>query len=126
MGDYRLNLNSSGEVGERDKCCVKAHFSDDLTFGNLYTISKNNDDNKEERTYDEPYSGDLPRRSWLCCPGSQDRIEGEQPPLLEASKRSPVSGQDQEAITWPPSRTFCSGICVCLLLFKLQTFGIFN
>lgn len=111
MGDYRLNLNGGGNGvdGDRGKC--SAHFSDDVTFGNLYTISKNSD-SKEERTYDEPYSGDLPRRSWLCCPGSQDRIEGEQPPLLEAVKCSPISGQE-EAITWPPSRTFCSGTCVC-------------
>lgn len=107
MDDYRLNLNADGD----------RVFGDDLTFGNLYTISKNNgDDGKEERTYDEPYSGDLPRRSWLCCPGSQDRIDGgEQPPLLsETVKCSPTSGQQQEeAITWPPSRTFCSGTCVC-------------
>lgn len=104
MDDYRLNLNADGERG---KCPV---FGDDLTFGNLYTISK------EERTYDEPYAGDLPRRSWLCCPGSQDRIDGgEQPPLLsETVKCSPTSGQQEEAaITWPPSRTFCSGTCVC-------------
>lgn len=110
MGDYQLNVN---EIGGREKCCVNAHFSDELTtFGNLYTISKNG---KEERTYDEPYSGDLPRRSWLCCPGTQDRIDAEQPPLLEVIKKSPGSEQE-ETITWPPNRTFCSGTCVCSII----------
>lgn len=106
MGDY-LN-NGRCEVGDRGKCCVSAHFGDELTFGNLYTISRND---KEERTYDEPYSGDLPRRSWLCCPGSQDRVDGEQPPLLETAKTSPTSGIE-EAVTWPPTRIFCAGTCV--------------
>lgn len=106
MGDHPLN---HCEGVDHRKCCVSARLSDELAFGNLYTITKN--DNKEERTYDEPYAGDLPRRSWLCCPGSQDRLDGEQPPLLEAVKTSPGSGAE-EAVTWPPARSVCSGACV--------------
>lgn len=77
---------------------------------------------KEERTYDEPYTGDLNRRSWLCCPGSQARVECDQPPLLEEVK-SPTT--PTETITKAPGIIpICSGTCVCiktnLLLYNIE------
>ncbi|KAL3277676.1 hypothetical protein HHI36_013022, partial [Cryptolaemus montrouzieri] len=105
LTDYELSYkNCNFDVGTHGKCCVGGHFGEDLSFGHLYTISRSG---KEERMYDEPCT-DLPRRSWLCCPGSQ-RKDGEQPGLLEIKKETTPS--PPEAITREPSRTFCSGTC---------------
>lgn len=71
----------------------------------LYTISHQN----EERTYDEPFSGDLPRtRSWLCCPGSQKQIEVEQPTFDEV--KTP-SSHDETITKAPSSCGFYGGAC---------------
>ncbi|XP_060525082.1 colorectal mutant cancer protein isoform X2 [Cylas formicarius] len=106
--DYDLSFQAYGpRTGKgQTKCCVASPFlANELSFGHLYTISKSE---KEERTYDEPYSGDLPRRSWLCCPGSQRHTECDQPPLLEECK---VVGTPSETITKPPGLNACSGAC---------------
>ncbi|KAK5649417.1 hypothetical protein RI129_000446 [Pyrocoelia pectoralis] len=92
MEKYVLNCN-----GE-EKTCVGRLCGADTNVTQLYTISQNGN---EERTYDEPFSGDLPRtRSWLCCPGSQKQIENEQPPLFEEA-RTPSS--HDETVTKAPS-----------------------
>lgn len=91
----------------------------DLSFGHLYTISRSD---KEERTYDEPYTGDLPRRSWLCCPGSQHHVECEQPPLLETASKSPST--PSEAITKAPSHNnICSGTCVRIHCYCFKVYN---
>ncbi|XP_064212558.1 colorectal mutant cancer protein isoform X4 [Tribolium castaneum] len=106
LTEYELSYkNCNFGVADHGKCCVGGHFGRDLSFGHLYTISKSD---KEERTYDEPYTGDLPRRSWLCCPGSQHHVECEQPPPLQTNK-SPSS--PCEAITKAPSHNLCPGNC---------------
>ncbi|XP_048525790.1 colorectal mutant cancer protein isoform X2 [Dendroctonus ponderosae] len=98
LTDYGFNFQNYGALGtNHSKCCATGSFANELNFGHLYTISKTE---KEERTYDEPYTGDLPRRSWLCCPGSQARVETDQPPLLQEIK-SPTT--PVETITHPPS-----------------------
>jgi hypothetical protein len=117
LTEYELSYkNCNFGVADHGKCCVGGHFGRDLSFGHLYTISKSD---KEERTYDEPYTGDLPRRSWLCCPGSQHHVECEQPPPLETSK-SPST--PSEAITKAPSHSLCSGNCVRIII-TLDTVG---
>lgn len=86
-----------------------------LNFGHLYTISKHATEPLEERTYDEPYAGDLPRRSWLCCPGSNQHAETEQPPLLAAETSASKSpSTPSETITKAPKINYgsCSGTCV--------------
>ncbi|KAF5304333.1 hypothetical protein FQA39_LY09712 [Lamprigera yunnana] len=71
----------------------------------LYTISCQN----EERTYDEPFSGDMPRaRSWLCCPGSQKQIEVKQPIFRDA--RTP-SSKDETITKAPSSCGFYGAAC---------------
>ncbi|XP_074025358.1 colorectal mutant cancer protein isoform X2 [Leptinotarsa decemlineata] len=113
LTDYEVSYKNCNFGGvDHGKCCVGGHFGGDLTFGHLYTISKN--DRTEERTYDEPYAGDLPRRSWLCCPGSQQHVDCEQPPLLDtatASTKSPTTPKSTEAITTAPGLHVCSGAC---------------
>lgn len=92
MEEYVLNCN-----GEK-KTCVDGLPCADSNVTQLYTVSRNGN---EERTYDEPFAGDLPRtRSWLCCPGSQKQIEAEQPPLVEEAKK--LSSQE-ETVTKAPS-----------------------
>lgn len=125
LRDYELSYtNCKFGAIQHGKCCVGGHYGDDVSFGHLYTISKSD---KEERTYDEPYTGDLPRRSWLCCPGSQHHVDCEQPPLLDNNTKSPVT--PSETITKPPSHNFCPGTCVrinrailCLETVLLQIF----
>lgn len=99
----------------------------DFNFGHLYTISKPATDTLEERTYDEPYAGDLPRRSWLCCPGSHQHAETEQPPLLfgeTSANKSPTT--QSETITKPPKIGYegCTGTCVCIRYFLLLFYHI--
>ncbi|XP_049820358.1 colorectal mutant cancer protein isoform X2 [Aethina tumida] len=107
LADYEVSFRSCNfGATDHGKCCVGGHFGRDLSFGHLYTISKSD---KEERTYDEPYTGDLPRRSWLCCPGSQHHVETDQPPLLDSAKKSPST--PSETITKAPSHNFCPGAC---------------
>ncbi|KAK9745908.1 PDZ domain of MCC-2 bdg protein for Usher syndrome [Popillia japonica] len=107
MAEYDLNLKVCQFGEEHKKCCVGGHYGPELsTFGHLYTISGVN--GKEERTYDEPYAGDLPRRSWLCCPGSQHHGEGDQPPLLANNNSTSNTG---EAITKGPVHGLCPGGC---------------
>ncbi|CAG9769487.1 unnamed protein product [Ceutorhynchus assimilis] len=107
LTDYGFNFQNYGPLGtNHSKCCVTGPFANDLNFGHLYTISKAE---KEERTYDEPYTGDLSRRSWFCCPGSQPRVDCEQPPLLHDSK-SPTTPSD--IITKAPGHIpICNGTC---------------
>lgn len=119
LTDYELSYKNCnfGGVDEHGKCCVGGHFGRDLSFGHLYTISKSdNNKDKEERTYDEPYAGDLPRRSWLCCPGSQQHVDCEQPSLLlEINNKSSASTTPSEIITKPPpSHNFCPATYVCI------------
>lgn len=109
MEDYTINFNDCHISGEgNQKCCVGRHYGEELSLGHLYTISQSAN---EERTYDEPFTGDLPRaRSWLCCPGSQKHVEGEQPPLFEDTK---TPSTPREPITKEPSPYgFCNGACV--------------
>lgn len=107
LTDYEFNFQNYGPLNRtgHGKCCVGGPFVNDLNFGHLYTISKAE---KEERTYDEPYTGDLHRRSWFCCPGSQAHVECDQPPLLEEIK---TPSTPSEAITKPPGHVLCSGTC---------------
>ncbi|CAH1168822.1 unnamed protein product [Phyllotreta striolata] len=112
--DYELSFKNCNFSAGADhaKCCVGGHFGRDLSFGHLYTISKS--DRIEERTYDEPYTGDLPRRSWLCCPGSQQHMpDNDQPPLLDAATTSSKTPSTPlaDAITKPPGFNVCSGTC---------------
>uniref|UniRef100_A0A6P7FZ50 Colorectal mutant cancer protein n=1 Tax=Diabrotica virgifera virgifera TaxID=50390 RepID=A0A6P7FZ50_DIAVI len=114
LTDYELSFKNCnfGAGADHAKCCVGGHFGRDLSFGHLYTISKS--DRIEERTYDEPYTGDLPRRSWLCCPGSQPHVgESDQPPLLDTATTSSKTPSTPlaEAITKPPGYNVCSGTC---------------
>ncbi|CAH1283256.1 unnamed protein product [Diabrotica balteata] len=114
LTDYELSFKNCnfGAGADHAKCCVGGHFGRDLSFGHLYTISKS--DRIEERTYDEPYTGDLPRRSWLCCPGSQPHVgDGDQPPLLDTATTSSKTPSTPlaEAITKPPGYNVCSGTC---------------
>ncbi|KAF5272296.1 hypothetical protein FQR65_LT04953 [Abscondita terminalis] len=87
--------------------CDEKNTNEKITVGlsPLYTIGHQND----ERTYDEPFSGDLPRtRSWLCCPGSQKQIEVEQPTFDEA--KTP-SSHDETITKAPSSCGFYGGAC---------------
>lgn len=95
------------------------NFYRDVNFGHLYTISKYASDPLEERTYDEPYAGDLPRRSWLCCPGSHQQAETEQPALLAANTSANKSSPQSETITKVPKTGSgsCNGTCVCTINF---------
>lgn len=107
MADYDLKVKRCAFPGDlRHKCCVHEIDGNSLNVGPLYTISG---DTKEERTYDEPYSGDLPRRSWLCCPGTQQHIEADQPPLLEQPKTPSTPG---DPVIKAPSYTICTSGCV--------------
>lgn len=118
LTEYELSYkNCNFDLSEHGKCCVGGRFGRDLSFGHLYTISRSD---KEERTYDEPYTGDLPRRSWLCCPGSQHHIDGEQPALLDANLSVSTPS---EAITKAPGTNSCSGNCVGILYFEQNNFG---
>lgn len=135
LTDYGFNFQNYGALGtNHSKCCVTSPFGNELNFGHLYTISKaekvlytfiflrtTNLEMllQEERTYDEPYTGDLTRRSWLCCPGSQAKTESDQPPLLEEAK-SPTT--PSETITQPPGfvSVACSGTCVCIYVSQRQ------
>ncbi|CAH1114464.1 unnamed protein product [Psylliodes chrysocephalus] len=115
LTDYELSFKNCNFSAGADhaKCCVGGHFGRDLSFGHLYTISKN-ERLAEERTYDEPYTGDLPRRSWLCCPGSHQHVgDGEQPPLLDTATTSSKTPSTPltDAITKPPGYNVCSGTC---------------
>ncbi|XP_076252292.1 colorectal mutant cancer protein isoform X2 [Rhynchophorus ferrugineus] len=106
LTDYEFNFQNYGQTNpNRAKCCVGSPFANDLNFGHLYTISKTE---KEERTYDEPYTGDLSRKSWLCCPGSQPHVDCDQPPLLEEIK---TPSTPSEAITKAPGHLMCNGTC---------------
>lgn len=108
MAEYDLNLKVCQFGEEHKKCCVGGHYGPELSsYGHLYTISGVN--GKEERTYDEPYAGDLPRRSWLCCPGSEHHVEGDQPPLLANNNTPSTPG---ETITKGPTHLSCPGGCV--------------
>lgn len=121
MADYGIKSNG-GEYCRTQKCCCGDHDCNNkgLNFGPLYTITGEgcltttggSIDTNDERTYDEPYAGDLPRRSWLCCPGSQQHAENEQPPLLDQQK-IPISTPSFEAIVKAPTTyTLCSIGCV--------------
>lgn len=68
------------------KCCGRNYYGSRRNLGPLYSISQGL---IEERTYDEPCIGELPRRNWLCCPGSNE-AQVEQPPLLEKKIQEPV------------------------------------
>lgn len=114
LTDYELSYKTCNFGADHGKCCVGGHFGKDLSFGHLYTISKSD---KEERTYDEPYTGDLPRRSWLCCPGSQNHIENP-PSHLETPK---ALSTPSETITRPPCPSLCSGNCVSISIKCLIT-----
>ncbi|XP_050302509.1 colorectal mutant cancer protein isoform X2 [Anthonomus grandis grandis] len=105
--DYGFNFQNYGPLGtNQSKCCVTSPFANDLNFGHLYTISKAE---KDERTYDEPYTGDIPRKSWLCCPGSQARVECD-PPALLGEVKTPTT--PLETITKPPGHSpVCDGAC---------------
>lgn len=121
VGDYELNFKNCHFRGvDHRKCCAGGHFGDDFGFGHLYTITRSD---KEERTYDEPYSGELPRRSWLCCPGSQQHPEGDQPPLLESIKTPSTPG---DAVTKAPTHAFCSGTCVCIFFLFIDLYMLKN
>lgn len=112
MAEYDLNLKVCQFGEEHKKCCVGGHYGPELSYGHLYTISGVN--GKEERTYDEPYAGDLPRRSWLCCPGSQHHAEVDQPPLLANSNTPSTPG---ETITKGPTHA-CAGGCVRIIKYN--------
>lgn len=111
MAEYDINLKGCQHFGPDNyrKCCDVKPFKHDLSFGHFYSISR---DLVEERTYDEPYAGDLPRRSWLCCPGSQRHNEIDQPPLLDIAKTPSTPG---DPVTKAPCHSSCSGGCVCIL-----------
>lgn len=125
--DYRKTNGTSGtgtgtgtttastiECGARNCCEHDCNNKRLLNYGPLYTITC---EGKEERTYDEPYTGDLPRRSWLCCPGSQQHIDTEQPPLLEQPKTPPSNNLEDTIIKAPTTYTICSIGCVRILIY---------
>lgn len=114
MAEYNLKLMTDNR-NYSNKCGVHEfnNVRRSLNLGPLYTITSTGDGCKEERTYDEPYAGDLPRRSWLCCPGSQTAHVDNEIDLLEGSKTPTTPG---DAIIKGPTYTICSNGCVRFLL----------
>lgn len=136
--DYGIkSTNGVVDYCRTQKCCCGDHDCNNkgLNFGPLYTITGdggggvggvvitgNNGgggsgtiDTSDERTYDEPYAGDLPRRSWLCCPGSQHHTESEQPPFLDQQKSTMSSPSIDAIVKAPTTYTLCSLGCVRIL-----------
>lgn len=140
MADFLLKSNG-GDYCRRQKCCCGDHECNNgrLNFGPLYTITGDGGgivnkinsiggvggDSIDERTYDEPYAGDLPRRSWLCCPGTQHHIDNEQPPLLDQPKSPPPPVASTPGIDVivkaPTTYTICSIGCVRISFLFLHS-----
>lgn len=104
------NYMAEYEIELKDPKCYGLYNGgggDNNEYGRLYTISK------EERMYDEPFVGELRTRSWLCCPGSQPRLDVEQPALLDNKPAMTASVKDQPILQAPPAHLLCTIGCVC-------------